>query len=92
MPDLSKIPVAELWQHMGPFARIAALPVYGYRYTLSPYIGHACRHQPTCSVYALEALATFGALQGTYLSTRRLLRCHPWGSKGYDPVRREEED
>lgn len=86
---LDRSSAAQLWAHMGPFARLAALPIYAYRYTLSPYVGHACRHQPTCSVYGLEALARHGALYGIYLTLRRLLRCHPWGRSGYDPVPRK---
>ena len=53
---------------MGPMARLLALPVYAYRYTFSPYVGHVCRHQPTCSVYALESLATHGAFRGFFFS------------------------
>ncbi len=45
-----------------------------------------CRYVPSCSAYALEALELHGAAKGTYLTTRRLLRCHPWGGHGYDPV------
>ncbi|MFV0318393.1 MAG: membrane protein insertion efficiency factor YidD [Microthrixaceae bacterium] len=45
-----------------------------------------CRHVPSCSVYALEALETHGASRGSWLAMRRLARCHPWGTSGYDPV------
>lgn len=71
---------------MSPLARIIALPVRGYRLLLSPWIGHGCRFQPTCSVYALEALERHGTLRGTVLMLRRVGRCHPWGGSGYDPV------
>ena len=71
---------------MTPAARIVALPVRAYRLLLSPWIGHGCRFQPTCSVYALEALERHGALRGTALMLRRIGRCHPWGGSGYDPV------
>ncbi len=71
---------------MTPLARVAALPVQAYRLVFSPWIGRACRFQPTCSAYALEALDRHGALRGTWLTTRRLCRCHPWGGQGYDPV------
>lgn len=67
-------------------ARIIALPVRAYRLILSPWLGHGCRFQPTCSAYALEALDRHGALRGTWLMLRRLGRCHPWGGDGYDPV------
>ncbi|HRO16343.1 MAG TPA: membrane protein insertion efficiency factor YidD [Paracoccus sp. (in: a-proteobacteria)] len=71
---------------MSPLAWVVALPVRGYRLLLSPWIGHGCRFQPTCSVYALEALERHGALRGTALMLRRIGRCHPWGGSGYDPV------
>ncbi|RMD49267.1 MAG: membrane protein insertion efficiency factor YidD [Alphaproteobacteria bacterium] len=67
-------------------ARILMLPVRAYRLLLSPWVGHSCRFQPTCSVYALEALEAHGALRGGWLALRRILRCHPWGGSGYDPV------
>jgi hypothetical protein len=67
-------------------ARLLALPVRAYRLLLSPWLGHACRYQPTCSAYALEALERHGALRGGWLAARRIGRCHPWGGAGYDPV------
>ena len=67
-------------------AWVLSLPVRLYRVTLSPLVGHSCRFQPTCSAYALEALARHGALRGGWLTVRRLLRCHPFGGGGYDPV------
>ena len=71
---------------MSPAARLLALPVRGYRLLLSPWVGHGCRFQPTCSAYALEALERHGAARGGWLTARRLCRCHPWGGHGYDPV------
>lgn len=71
---------------MTPLARLLSLPIKAYRLMLSPWIGHGCRYQPTCSCYALEALETHGAARGTYLAVRRLARCHPLGGSGYDPV------
>ncbi|MBM3507221.1 MAG: membrane protein insertion efficiency factor YidD [Alphaproteobacteria bacterium] len=67
-------------------AQFLALLVQVYRYTLSPVIGPACRYEPTCSVYAIEALHKHGALRGSWLALRRIARCHPWGGFGYDPV------
>ena len=61
--------------------------VRGYQILLSPLVGGACRFTPSCSAYALEALERHGARRGTWLALRRLARCHPWGSAGYDPVR-----
>ncbi len=57
-----------------------------YRLMFSPWLGSACRFEPTCSAYALSALKSHGATAGAYLSARRLLRCHPWCSGGCDPV------
>ncbi|WGW05268.1 membrane protein insertion efficiency factor YidD [Tropicibacter oceani] len=71
---------------MTPLAHIAALPVRFYRLVFSPWVGHGCRYQPTCSAYALEALEKHGGIKGSYLAARRILRCHPWGGSGIDNV------
>lgn len=71
---------------MSPLAHILALPVRAYRLILSPWVGHSCRYQPTCSAYALDALETHGAIRGSWLAMRRIARCHPLGGSGYDPV------
>jgi putative membrane protein insertion efficiency factor len=60
--------------------------VKGYRLFLSPWLGSACRFEPTCSVYALDALTQHGAGVGSYLTLKRLGRCHPWCNGGLDPV------
>jgi len=60
--------------------------VQAYRLLLSPWLGSACRFEPTCSIYALQALETHGAGLGSYLTLRRLARCHPWCAGGHDPV------
>jgi uncharacterized protein len=60
--------------------------VKGYRLLLSPWLGSACRFTPTCSAYALQALAEHGAAGGSYLTVARLARCHPWCEGGHDPV------
>jgi putative membrane protein insertion efficiency factor len=60
--------------------------VKGYRMLLSPWLGSSCRFEPTCSVYALQALDGFGAAKGSYLTLTRLGRCHPWCLGGLDPV------
>ncbi|MEE4186492.1 MAG: membrane protein insertion efficiency factor YidD [Gammaproteobacteria bacterium] len=57
-----------------------------YRRWLSPMLAPRCRFQPTCSAYALEAMERFGEARGLWLALLRLLRCHPWGGCGYDPV------
>lgn len=71
---------------MSPLARLLALPVRAYRLIGSPWVGHGCRYQPTCSAYALEALERHGAVRGGWLALRRILRCHPLGGSGLDPV------
>ncbi|SDG57929.1 membrane protein insertion efficiency factor YidD [Sulfitobacter delicatus] len=68
------------------FATLLALPVRGYRLIFSPWVGHNCRYQPTCSAYALEALQKHGGLRGGWLAARRIARCHPWGRSGIDNV------
>lgn len=72
---------------------LAALPQRGlmalvraYRLLLSPWLGNSCRFEPTCSAYSLQALEIHGAATGTYMTLRRLARCHPFCSAGYDPV------
>lgn len=71
---------------MTPLARVLSLSVRAYRLLFSPWVGHNCRFQPTCSAYALEALAKHGGIKGAWLTLRRIGRCQPWGSDGYDPV------
>lgn len=60
--------------------------VMAYRWTLKPWLGQSCRFEPSCSSYALQALHEHGAAGGSYLATRRILRCHPWCDGGIDPV------
>ncbi|NIC42877.1 membrane protein insertion efficiency factor YidD [Aquabacterium sp. A08] len=66
--------------------RLLVLLVQGYRLLLSPWLGSSCRFAPSCSAYALDALNRHGALGGSYLTLRRLGRCHPWCAGGCDPV------
>ena len=64
--------------------------VRAYRLFLSPWLGSSCRFEPTCSVYALQALEAQGAAAGSYLVLSRLSRCHPWCAGGHDPVPSEK--
>ena len=67
-------------------SRILQLFVRGYQVTLSPMFGNCCRFTPSCSNYMIEALQVHGAFKGTLLGLWRILRCHPFGASGYDPV------
>lgn len=71
---------------MSPASFLLTLPIRAYRYLVSPILGVNCRFAPSCSEYAIEALAAHGAWRGGWLAARRILRCHPWGGHGYDPV------
>ena len=62
------------------------LPILFYQRCISPFTPPSCRFTPTCSEYARQALAKYGPFKGTWLAVRRILRCHPWGGSGYDPV------
>ena len=62
------------------------LPIYFYKGAISPLTPPSCRFTPSCSTYALEAIRRHGPIYGLYLALRRILRCHPWGGSGYDPV------
>ena len=70
--------------------RLLMIPVYFYKYAISPLTPASCRHIPSCSQYALDALKIHGPIKGLYLATRRLSKCHPWGTHGYDPVPRKK--
>ena len=69
--------------------RLLMALVRAYRLLLSPSIGSACRFEPTCSAYSLQALEQHGAAWGTCLTLGRLVRCHPWCAGGHDPVPEE---
>lgn len=66
--------------------KLVILLIRGYQLLLSPWLPPSCRYQPTCSVYAIEAMERHGLLKGGWLAARRIGRCHPWGDSGYDPV------
>ncbi|MBB2912731.1 hypothetical protein FHS43_004014 [Streptosporangium becharense] len=69
-----------------PAARILMAPIRFYRAFVSPLLGPRCRFHPSCSAYGLEAVAVHGALRGTWLTIRRIGRCHPFHPGGFDPV------
>ncbi|MGK4567652.1 membrane protein insertion efficiency factor YidD [Flavobacterium sp. 3HN19-14] len=57
-----------------------------YQVALSPVLPSACRYEPTCSTYMIQALQEHGLFKGLYLGTKRIISCNPWGGQGYDPV------
>jgi len=61
-------------------------PIFVYRWFISPILPVACRYQPTCSAYAIDAIKSRGPLQGVALAVKRIASCHPWGGHGFDPV------
>ena len=71
-------------------SKFAIKCIHGYRYVLSPWIGNQCRFYPSCSHYAEDAINTYGVAKGSYLTLRRLLKCHPWHPGGLDPVIKPE--
>lgn len=66
--------------------RMLLLPIYFYRSTISPLLPPSCRYTPTCSEYAIQALKKYGPFKGLLLAMKRIMRCHPYGGSGYDPV------
>lgn len=92
VPAATARPSALPAEDAGPLARVLMAGVRGYQIVISPALhalagpGCGCRFTPTCSHYAVEALAAHGALHGSALAVRRILRCHPWGPSGADPV------
>ena len=67
--------------------------IKGYKYLISPLLGHSCRYLPTCSEYSIEALKTYGLFKGLFLSLKRIFSCHPikflGGGEGFDPVNKK---
>ena len=72
------------------FTRTITLILVGiirfYQFVISPVLGPSCRHYPTCSEYCIESIKTHGAVKGVYLALKRVMRCRPGGTYGYDPV------
>ena len=70
--------------------KVATFPllilIRGYQLIISPLLGSNCRFMPTCSEYAMESLRSYGLIKGSYLTIKRIGKCHPWGGHGYDPI------
>lgn len=62
-----------------------------YQWIISPILPNSCRHQPTCSTYTIESIYEWGPIKGLWLGSKRLAKCHPWGTSGLDPVPRKEK-
>ena len=67
-------------------AKFMLLLIRVYQYGISPLLPPRCRYTPTCSQYGIEAIRKHGALKGSWLTAKRIARCHPWGGSGHDPV------
>ena len=65
---------------------IFVFPIKFYQKLISPFLGSSCRFTPTCAHYAIEVIDKFGIIKGTLLSVKRILKCNPFGSSGYDPI------
>lgn len=68
------------------FSSLLIIPIKVYRACISPLFPPVCRYTPTCSEYAIEAIQKYGPVKGAWLAAKRIMRCHPWGGSGYDPV------
>tara|TARA_S200000501_G_scaffold354966_1_gene376159 strand:+ start:891 stop:1139 length:249 start_codon:yes stop_codon:yes gene_type:complete len=73
---------------MNIFVNVLIKLIKGYRFLISPLLGHSCRYFPTCSDYTIEALREYGLIKGIFLSLKRILSCQPWGKGGFDPVKK----
>jgi putative membrane protein insertion efficiency factor len=71
-------------------SKIITLPIYLYKFFISPVLPGTCRYYPTCSDYALEAIKHHGSIKGGFLGLKRILKCHPWGKSGFAPVPKVE--
>lgn len=71
--------------------KIFILPIRLYQVSISPLLGTHCRHVPSCSQYTVEAILEWGVIKGIWLGAKRIARCHPWGTHGYDPVPKRQD-
>ena len=78
------------WRALFMLNKVATFPllilIRGYQLIISPLLGLNCRFMPTCSEYAMESLRSYGLIKGSYLTIKRIGKCHPWGGHGYDPI------
>lgn len=72
--------------------QVFIFPVRIYQILISPLLGQHCRYQPTCSQYMIEAINEWGPIKGIWLGIKRILRCHPWGGHGHDPVPKRKKE
>jgi putative membrane protein insertion efficiency factor len=72
--------------------KIFIFPIKIYQWTISPLLGNQCRHVPSCSHYAVEAIEEWGVIKGIWMGAKRIARCNPWGTSGFDPVPKKEQD
>ncbi|MDZ4715726.1 MAG: membrane protein insertion efficiency factor YidD [Cytophagales bacterium] len=73
------------------FKKLLIIPIRLYQATLSPLLGSHCRHLPSCSQYTIEAIEEWGVRKGLWIGAKRIWRCHPWGTSGYDPIPKKEK-
>ncbi len=84
---MNRVCINKVWTCVNKLlAFVLLIPIFFYRRCISPMFPPTCRFTPTCSQYAIDAIRKHGPFYGTYLAVRRILRCHPWGGSGYDPV------
>lgn len=86
MKMIHKFLAGSAWAASRSLVVFGIVLIWGYRLLIAPLFPATCRYNPSCSAYAIEALGRFGPIKGAVLAGRRLLRCHPWGDHGPDPV------
>jgi len=69
------------------FTNILISTINLYKYLISPLLGNNCRYLPTCSEYTKESIKKYGVIKGFWLGLKRIVKCHPWGKGGYDPIK-----
>ncbi|MDG1516427.1 MAG: membrane protein insertion efficiency factor YidD [Flavobacteriales bacterium] len=74
------------------FSKLFIFLVRIYQGLISPWFPSSCRHQPTCSCYTIQSIKIWGPFKGVWMGVKRLLKCHPWGTSGYDPVPEKKEE